>query len=383
MKRLFVKIMIAVLLCTVLPILFSDTVCAKYFVYTPEEESTADPDELYGNFEEAVPDDIRSRAGNVFSPDAADKLLSETGEFLAQTLCEKLMPSLGTLSVLLGAVLLASLYRLMQTPLGSSKLLPLYSYIVRGAIVLTVMRTQDGVINALCDYSSRLCSMMNAFIPAISAVYLSSGSVTSAAVSSSAFAVLVTLAQNLLSSLLLPAVRIAFVLSAVSCMTGQKNAQAVAASLRSFAGFVCALSMSVFSFVFSLRLNVGNAADGAAMRTVQFAVGSFVPIVGGAVSESMTQLAASLSFIKTVCGTGAIICVVLLVVPTLVTLVLNRAVMFICKYVSLSVSPDGEGALFSELGSNVTLLIAFALSEAVMFIAAFTMFVRSSLAMRG
>ena len=46
--------MIAVLLCTVLPILFSDTVCAKYFVYTPEEESTADPDELYGNFEEAV-----------------------------------------------------------------------------------------------------------------------------------------------------------------------------------------------------------------------------------------------------------------------------------------------------------------------------------------
>lgn len=374
--------MIAVLLCTVLPILFSDTVCAKYFVYTPEEESTADPDELYGNFEEAVPDDIRSRAGNVFSPDAADKLLSETGEFLAQTLCEKLMPSLGTLSVLLGAVLLASLYRLMQTPLGSSKLLPLYSYIVRGAIVLTVMRTQDGVINALCDYSSRLCSMMNAFIPAISAVYLSSGSVTSAAVSSSAFAVLVTLAQNLLSSLL-PAVRIAFVLSAVSCMTGQKNAQAVAASLRSFAGFVCALSMSVFSFVFSLRLNVGNAADGAAMRTVQFAVGSFVPIVGGAVSESMTQLAASLSFIKTVCGTGAIICVVLLVVPTLVTLVLNRAVMFICKYVSLSVSPDGEGALFSELGSNVTLLIAFALSEAVMFIAAFTMFVRSSLAMRG
>ena len=71
--------MIAVLLCTVLPILFSDTVCAKYFVYTPEEESTADPDELYGNFEEAVPDDIRSRAGNVFSPDAADKLLSETG----------------------------------------------------------------------------------------------------------------------------------------------------------------------------------------------------------------------------------------------------------------------------------------------------------------
>ena len=252
--------MIAVLLCTVLPILFSDTVCAKYFVYTPEEESTADPDELYGNFEEAVPDDIRSRAGNVFSPDAADKLLSETGEFLAQTLCEKLMPSLGTLSVLLGAVLLASLYRLMQTPLGSPKLLPLYSYIVRGAIVLTVMRTQDGVINALCDYSSRLCSMMNAFIPAISAVYLSSGSVTSAAVSSSAFAVLVTLAQNLLSSLLLPAVRIAFVLSAVSCMTGQKNAQAVAASLRSFAGFVCALSMSVFSFVFSLRLNVGNAA---------------------------------------------------------------------------------------------------------------------------
>ena len=195
--------MIAVLLCTVLPILFSDTVCAKYFVYTPEEESTADPDELYGNFEEAVPDDIRSRAGNVFSPDAADKLLSETGEFLAQTLCEKLMPSLGTLSVLLGAVLLASLYRLMQTPLGSPKLLPLYSYIVRGAIVLTVMRTQDGVINALCDYSSRLCSMMNAFIPAISAVYLSSGSVTSAAVSSSAFAVLVTLAQNLLSSLLL------------------------------------------------------------------------------------------------------------------------------------------------------------------------------------
>ena len=38
--------MIAVLLCTVLPILFSDTVCAKYFVYTPEEESTPDPDEL-------------------------------------------------------------------------------------------------------------------------------------------------------------------------------------------------------------------------------------------------------------------------------------------------------------------------------------------------
>lgn len=125
-------------------------------------------------------------------------------------------------------------------------------------------------------------------------------------------------------------------------------------------------------------MKIGDAADSAVMKTVQFAAGSFIPIVGGAISDSVGQVGASMALIKASCGSAAAAALIILVLPTaLVSLALNRAVLFISKHICAALSLTEEEKLFSGLGSGATLAIAYAVSVTVMFVICMALFVKS------
>lgn len=360
----------------------SRTVSAGYFVYTPESESTeGELDSLTGDFEASIPDELRDKLSEG-SFRGKQSLISDGEREVLRSLREAIFPWVGKLCILFGIIFLSSAASTAHTSLIKSGSPDAFAYVVRCATVLAVINSRGTLVASLESFSEKLCQMMNAFIPAMGALYVSSGNVTSAAVGTSSFALLTAISGNLLKLLVIPSVRISLVLCVISSLTAQKNVLAVGNFVRNFAGTVSALTMLLFTFALSLNMSVAAAADSVSMKTVQFAVGSFVPIVGGAVSDSLGVLGGSLSFIKASCGAGAIVCVAILLIPTLVSLVLDRFTMFVCKYASLAVGGE-VSELFSELGANCTLMIAYAVSEGVMFISALTLFVKSAIAVKG
>lgn len=356
---------------------------AAYFTFDPKEEEKTAPQDYYDNFAAALPDDLRDSLGEIFTHTdtaSAPDPWTSVAEYALDAISESLTPAFARLAVLTGVIIIAAVWRTMSDTITEGERSKAFSYLVRITLALTVLKTQTDVLASLTTFSNRLCTTAAGFIPAMSAVYLASGNVTTSLLTQSGLAMLITLAENIFAFLILPAIKATFALSSVACVTGQTVPSSIAAFIRNTAAFVCTAAMTVFSFIFSLRLKVGEAADTAAMKTVQFAVGNFIPIVGGAVSESVGHVGAFMSFIKATCGSAAVAVILILVLPTLVGLALNRAVLFIAKHTCAALSLPDEEKLLSELGSGATLALAYAVSVTVMFVICMSLFVKSATA---
>lgn len=373
MKKPYI-IALACLLCLFL----AQEIDASYFVFSEEgERKDTDP---YSDFSAHLPDELRTTFDDIVSPDdpTSQKAWTSVARSAVTTLVEQLTPAFARLSLLLGVLILTALWHNLYDPLTSQGCMAASSLLVRSVLTVTLLSSQMKIIDMLEEFSRIVCQTTALFVPAMTSLLVSSGNCTTALLTESGFAFAISLAENLFSYVVLPAVKASFALSSVAILTKQSAPASIAAFLRNTAGGVCTLAMTLFSYVYSLRVKGGLAADTALMKTVRFAVGAFVPIVGGPVSESVDQMTASLGIIKNVCGSAAAALIIVFTLPALIGLALNRISLFITKHVCEILSLGDETKLFSEFGSASTLSLAYAVSVTVAFVNCMAVFVRSA-----
>ena len=97
--------------------------------------------------------------------------------------------------------------------------------------------------------------------------------------------------------------------------------------------------------------------------------------------DTLRTLSSSVGYLKSICGIGGIMFIILLVLPTLITLLLTRAVFILAVAVADLVGCENESKLLSELGSVYGVLVAVISMCSVMFILALTIFVRCTVAL--
>ena len=377
-KRLNARLAALFAALAVFALCAASPVSAGYFTFEPEpEESGRSAEDYYGDFADALPDDLRSRladGGVDASPWSAT--LSET----LSALRNELIPSLGRFGVLASVCVLCAVLCTVARCAEGSPIARAAPFLSRCAILLAVTERQIETLGALGAALGRMTTVTSSLVPALCAVCAASGSVTSSALGASGFAMLCALVGDGFAALCLPALRAILALTAISGAFASKIAAAVARFMRTATATICTLGMTAFIFVFNMQMNLAKSADGALYRVVRAAVSSFVPIVGAQVAEAGGQLGASFSVILASCGAIAVCAVVLLTVPVLARLVADRASLFACRHILGAISPEcGEGAI-EDAGALCTLEIAVALSAAIGFVLCLSAFVRAATA---
>lgn len=86
------------------------------------------------------------------------------------------------------------------------------------------------------------------------------------------------------------------------------------------------LCMSVFVSVLTFQSVITTRADGAGGRALKFAVSSFVPVVGGALGESLASVRGGLKLLKSGSGVFMIFGIAFMFLPVLI-----RCLLWICS----------------------------------------------------
>lgn len=149
-------------------------------------------------------------------------------------------------------------------------------------------------------------------------------------------------------------------------------------------GVICGIlivTMTLMSFVLALQTTAAAASDTFAQRTIRFAIGSYLPIVGGTVSESFSVISSSLNVIKEMSGVGGVAVLLIAFIPPLLLLIFNRFSIGAAAAAAGMLGADRERELLSECGSVCTLMIAVCAAGAVMYIVAIGIFCRTPSAM--
>lgn len=369
MKRLF-SLLAAVLtvLLTGLPAFAQETASTAQ---VPEEGfqqqlEAAGADEL----PDQVPEDAKRLldGAGVTKLDYKQLLSLSPGDFIQQLwrmVLERIRQPLTIFTSVLGIILLCALLDCMKTALWDGTLNTVFTVVailcVAAAIVSPIVDCISRTAAAIRDCSNFILS----FIPVFSSIVTVSGQpVTATTYTAFLFAACQVVSQ-VVSTTLVPLMGIYLAFCIAGNLAPGIDVTAVARVIKSTVCWALGLLLTVFVGLLSLQTAVASGSDTVASKAAKFLIGSFVPVVGGALSDAFTATQGYMKLLKATVGVFGILAAALTFLPVL----LQTAVWYLSVNVASAVSEmlnvkqvaDILKSAAATLGVLVAVILCFAI----------------------
>ncbi len=99
--------------------------------------------------------------------------------------------------------------------------------------------------------------------------------------------------------------------------------------IKKVAMWILSFALTLFLGLLSIQTTVNRAADNLGLKAARFMIGSFIPVAGGALSESLTTLLGSVNLLKSSVGMFAVLGIAAIVLPVVIELLIWRVVLFV------------------------------------------------------
>ncbi|MGN1113717.1 MAG: hypothetical protein ACI4RC_01190 [Oscillospiraceae bacterium] len=224
----------------------------------------------------------------------------------------------------------------------------------------------------------RISGFIISYTPVFSSITAVGGST---AVSASYYAMtlmacdIITVIGN---KVIMPFVSIVTAMSVISAVNPRLNFSGAAESVKKACHWILGSGSSLFVGLLSIQGIAGSATDSLASKTAKFAASSFIPIVGGAVSDGYSAIKGSLGIIRSSVGVIGIIIVAIIVLPPMVSIVASKLMISISQTISglfnqkecTQLLKSINAVLSISLSVMVCLSLVFIISTAVVMIMA-------------
>ncbi len=352
-------------------------------------DTEAQADAAYTAFLESVPEEVKEFLPASFfeTPlEQGEASVKEAGSVqnilraLGRTLGLTLGDAIRLLARITGLLVLCAIFRSLcpDGNTGLSRALTLCTSLCLAVLLFTSQRERFLHLEA---YFTTIKSLATAFLPLMGTLYAMGGNVRAAAVNHGVLSAFLALLETLCAGTVIPVTGLCLSLSLLDATTGG------GISLRPLAAFIKRTYTLALSFlmlllcgVLGLQSTLAKAGDTIALRTARFAAGSFLPVVGGSISETLRTVAASVEYLRAVAGTGAILVLFFAFLPTFLSVLLTRSAFLLGGAMAKLLHCDNEEKILAELGSVFGYFLAIIASLFVMLVFSLTLFARCAAA---
>ena len=226
--------------------------------------------------------------------------------------------------------------------------------------LLDVIRSAEKMIKECCGF-------MLSFISIYASTLAACGQVVTVSGYHTLVLGMVTVVSRVFSGLLVPFVSMYMALcvaGAIAPIQWDDLTRSVKNGIIWTLGLITAL----FSGVLGLGTLIGSSTDRLSSKAVRFMVGSGIPIVGGAVADTLATVQSCLILTKNVLGTYALVVTAILFLPQLLNVLSWRICLMIGESVLGMMDNRKLRGLFSAASSAVSILLAMLVLLAVLFI---------------
>ncbi len=229
------------------------------------------------------------------------------------------------------------------------------------------------VITAAARSIKAGADFMLSFVPVYGTVLFASGKPVTSAVSSSILLAASEGLAQLSSKVLTPLIGSYLAVCICSSVSPVIGGSGIAELIKKVATWVIGLISTVYLGILSLQTTVNASADTLAVKTGKFLIGSFIPVVGGVMSEALTTVQSCVSLLKTSVGIYGIVVLILILLPVIIELCVWRVVLLVSASVSgifentvlASVLRAADAAVSFLLGIMLICALAFIISVTV------------------
>lgn len=171
----------------------------------------------------------------------------------------------------------------------------------------SMIRLASDTILEMAEYGKLL-------LPVMTAALAAQGSITTSGAIYAGTAMFHALLQNAMGSVLVPGVYLYLALRTGSGATGEDLLKQMADLLKNGMGWVLKILLMVFTTYLSLTRVISGTTDAAALKAAKVTMSSFIPVVGGILSDASEAVLLSAGLMKNAAGIYGILAVLALFV---------------------------------------------------------------------
>ncbi len=222
---------------------------------------------------------------------------------------------------------------------------------------------------------SNLSLFMRTMAPVALVTLAASGAVISAASFEVILMGVIEIAEWMLENLFIPLILITAALSMVNNLSQNLNAEKLVQFMNKTTKWGIGIVMTVFVGVMGLQGIVSGSADGLTVKVTKFAAGNLIPLVGGALSETVETVMNCSVVIKNAVGVVGIIVVILIVAVPVIKVAACLIVFRLCAALLQPICDKRIVKCISELSDSISAIFGMMMVVSVMFIIMLTIII--------
>ena len=293
---------------------------------------------------------------------------SDIVKTVTDTVQEQAVTPFNVLIKIMGIIVLISLTDALENAMTSQTL----KTVMNGVSVMTVsvvlIRPLSEVIGYAVNIINVSADFMLAYIPIMVTVMLSSGQAIQGAGNYAIVTGAGTVISQISKNMLVPLLHTFLGMSVVSGISQRINLGGFCELIYKIIRWVLTFVMSMFTAILTMQSIIGVSGDTAGVRATRFAISSFVPLVGGALSEAYQTVRSCMGMLKSGIGVFSIIATALMYMPCIVSCLLWLTAVNISVAMAGVFNAGQIGNLLRSIATVISTLTAILLCCMMIFI---------------
>ncbi len=233
-------------------------------------------------------------------------------------------------------------------------------------VAVLVLTAVFELVKITANTLNSLKSQMEISFPIMLTLMASLGAGSSVAIYQPLLAILSGVMAGIFSNIILPIFSLNLIFSVVGNLTETVKLSKISNFLNSLCKYIIGFVFTIFSGFMAVSGIVAGNYDGISIRATKFAIKSYVPIMGGYLSDGFSLIMASSVLIKNVVGYSGLIIMFLTIISPLIKIVLFKLGLSLVSGIIESVADKRITNFVSSTAKSLTMLssiiLAFAFS---------------------
>ncbi len=301
-----------------------------------------------------------------------DFSLSKVFKYIINKVKYTLTKPIKLLGLLIGIILLLSIINNVGTENMNNSLYKVFNIIgvlvclciiykyISESIDITSKTLQDGSNFMLC------------YVPVFAGVVAAGGLVSSASIYNMGVLGVSEIAIQIANNFLLPLMALLFALSIIESINPSLSLSGFTSGVKKFIQWSLGLLMTIFVGVISIQGIVGTSTDTIGIRTAKFMASSFIPVIGGAISDAYSTLRGSIGLLRSGVGSIGIIVLLLTILPPILFVFSIKISLSIGSFVAELLGIKSVSSLLKNSSSVLSIAVSLLICFALMLIVATT-----------
>ena len=313
---------------------------------------------------------IESIKGKVYSIISGESAVNYTNFFasLCSNLVELVAKYLPMISIIIGIGVISNLLNGIKSKFNEKSTGDLISLVCFLSVCVLVIGIITNLTKSTGNAINSMVTQMNVLFPILLTLMIGLGANASAGAFKPIVAIISTYVADFFNYFILPLFMISFVFGIISNMSDNVKLDKFNSFISSLFKWSVGLVFTLFFAIFSLQGIAVGSFDSLSIRTTKYTIKSYVPVMGGYLSDGMDLIMSSTLLIKNAVGLVGVLMIISTILSPLLEIVVFSSML---KLVSAVLQPLGNSKtsnFLSATSKSVTMLSSAIIAIGFMYL---------------